>query len=372
MSTTAPWRRSVLLLTYLLLPLTSQAQPDQAPLRIVAARTTRPDHLELLLEPPSGTGPLEANQIQLLEDARATSRATAVTPFRSAGWTFAAVLAIDTSGSVRQYLAPVTIALPKFIATVPQDDALAVVTFDDTVHDVAPFGSSRDEMQARLARLRTSGKRTLLYHALDQSLTEVEARSGDRIRRRIIVISDGADESGDAPAAADNVILRAAKSHVAIDTIWVGRPVASTRNTLVRLAERTGGIHNDAINPAQVDADVAAALRRVIDTVNSSVVASFDRQIQTTAATREIGVSIARPGIAPATIALQVPRSAAAQAPPPLPTRERKDDRSSAPIKWIAGLLASAIVVYVPYLLLYLRVQRRNPERLFLFPIKPW
>ena len=138
----------------------------------------------------------------------------------------------------------------------------------------------------------------------------LEGRSGDRIRRRILVVSDGSDESSNNPSVTDEIIKRAVRSNVAIDAIWLGQPVAARRDTLVRLAERTGGIQRDAVKPERAEADVKAALNDIRQIATNAVVASFDRQIQTDANTREIGVSLARPGIAAASLALQVPRSA--------------------------------------------------------------
>ena len=54
--------------------------------------------------------------------------------FRDAGWTVSTVIAVDTSRSMKRYLAPVRAALPDFIAKLPQNDTVALITFDDDVH----------------------------------------------------------------------------------------------------------------------------------------------------------------------------------------------------------------------------------------------
>ena len=114
----ALWPRC-LLVTALLLPAPCLAQSDAVPLIIGGHRTPQPNHLELLLELPPGFAKVQAREIQLLEDAQATARASAVNGFRDAGWTVSTVLAVDTSGSMRRYLAPVRAALPDFIAKLP-------------------------------------------------------------------------------------------------------------------------------------------------------------------------------------------------------------------------------------------------------------
>ena len=228
--------------------------------------------------------------------------------FRDAGWTVT-VSGVDTSRSMTQYLAPVRAALPDFIARLPPNDTFALITFDDDVHQEVLFGAPRDQLGARIQTLKTTGTKTFLHSALDQSLTMLEGRSGDRIRRRVLVVSDGSDESSNNPSVTDDIITRAVRSNVAIDTIWLGQPVAARRDTLVRLAERTGGIPRDAVKPERAEADVKAALNDIRQIATNAVIASFDRQIQTDANTREIGVSLARPGIAAASLALQIPRS---------------------------------------------------------------
>ena len=110
----------------------------------------------------------------------------------------------------------------------------------------------------------------------------LEGRSADRIRRRTLVISDGLGESANNPSVTDDIIKRAVRLNVAIDTIWLGQPVAAGRDTLVRLAERTGGIQRDAIKSEGAEAEVKKALNDISQIATNAVVASFNRQIQTT------------------------------------------------------------------------------------------
>src|SRR5262245_16258121 len=93
-----PWS---LLVASLVLPTPGLAQSDAVPLIIGGHRTPQANRLELLLELPPKLPPkfakVQAPEIQLLEDSRATTRASAVNGFRDAGWTVATVIAIDTS-----------------------------------------------------------------------------------------------------------------------------------------------------------------------------------------------------------------------------------------------------------------------------------
>ncbi len=97
MQTTPPSWPRCLLVTALLLPTPCLAQTDTPLLIIGGHRTARPDHLELLLELPPGTTGVQPQEIQLLEDARATARASEVSGFRDTGWTVSTVLTVDTS-----------------------------------------------------------------------------------------------------------------------------------------------------------------------------------------------------------------------------------------------------------------------------------
>jgi Mg-chelatase subunit ChlD len=360
--TAASWPRC-LLLAILLVPTPGLAQSDAVRLVIGGARTPRPDHLELLLELPPGTAALQPQDVQLLEDARATARARTVNPFRkAAGWNVATVVAVDTSRSMTKYLGPVRSALPDFVNRILQNDVIAIITFDDDVQERAPFAIPRDQLTSLVGDLRAAGRNTVLHKALDRSVTMLEQRSGDRTRRRAVVISDGADESTGDPTATDVIIQRALRSRVAIDTIWVGQPIAAKRNTLLRLAERTGGVHRDAIKTGSVDGDVKAALKDIAEVANNAVIASFDREVQTTANTKEIGVSVARPGVAAASIALQVPRSVVSLLQRPQTDEDRENARDRI-IRWTIRLAPLLLAAYASYSVVYIIVKRRDPKR---------
>jgi len=345
----------------LLAPTPCLAQSDTVPLVIGGHRTPQPNHLELLLELPPGVAKVQPREIQLLEDARATSRADAVNGFREAGWAVSTVLAVDTSRSMTRYLGPVRAALPAYVTKLQPKDTLALVTFDDEVHRVAPLGAPADQMGARIRELKTAGTHTLLHQALDQSLSLFESAAADRTRRRVLIVSDGSDESSGNPSVTDDIIKRAVRLNVAIDAIWLGQPVAARRDTLVRFAERTGGIHRDAIKTESAEADVKAALNDIGAIPTNAVIASFDRLIQTGANTREVGVSLARPGIAAASLALQIPRSVIT-VPPPISQPTDGTGTRQLVMRWTLRLLPALPAAYGSYFLFFLVAKRRKPE----------
>ena len=353
---TARWCRFSALFVLLLAPSATFAQTD---LRLVAADVGQPTNLDLLVEIPDDVSAAAAADFQLLEDSRPTLQASTSTPFRSSAWTLTTALVIDTSGSVRRHVAAVAEKLAGFAAALPPNDALAIVTFDDEVYEDVPFEASREQVREGLARMQVRGKRTVLYQALNRGLNLLKQRQSPKTWQRLIVVSDGADESGEMTAATDSVIDLAIAQHVAIDTIWLGPLADATRNTLVRLSERTGGVHTDALTQKQ-PADISEALERVNTRVNRAVVLSFVRPAVATETTKQVGVSIRGPRTATASMALQIPQSV-------LPDGQPATSRWV----WLLWGLLLLLALYVLYTTAYFVVGRFAPERLALFPFKP-
>ena len=79
--------------------------------------------------------------------------------------------------------------------------------------------------------IRPGGKQTRLYGAVDKALELFQPRPEPE-RRRIIVLSDGAETSSERPEYIDEVIAKAEQRRIAIDTIWIGRGPVWSRNLL--------------------------------------------------------------------------------------------------------------------------------------------
>lgn len=347
--------RLSLLLAFLLTSSSAFAQTD---LRLIGADVGQPTEIKFLVELPDDVSSANASDFQLIEDSRATAQASSSTPFRSSEWNLSAVMVIDTSGSVNRHVSAVGEDLADFVAALPPRDTLALVTFDDDVHDDALFDVSREQMGERLKRMRARGKRTVLYQALNRGLDLLVQYPSLRAWQRLIVVSDGADESGEESVATDRVIGRATAQRVAIDTIWLGPMADATRNTLVRLSERTGGVHTDALTP-QPPADISIALNRLTARLNRAVVLSFAREVQATGNTQQVGISLTRPRTATGVMALQIPPSTI-----PEPRRALSE--------WVIGGVLALLALYLLYAAAYLLVSRFAPEHLALFPFKPW
>jgi hypothetical protein len=327
-----------------------------------------PEHIEMLVELPQGVA-VTANDVQLLEDGEPTIRANALTKFRDSGWTLAVVLAMDMSRSLpNRDLEEAKSALKNFATELK--DPLALITFADEPAVVASFDAPREDMIANLLTLRLGGKQTRLYGAVDTSLELFQARPEPE-RRRIIVLSDGAEASPERPEYIDQILAKAEQRRVAIDTIWIGRGPAWTRNTLVRMAERTDGLHNDA----KYAGEIQTALGKVMERINGAFVASFDRKLEPGLTTQRIGITVNQPGVAQATLALSAPIPRSSTRPPePTPSGGIFSDIwgiISDLQSWLAAVLA-ALTLYLLYLVIYLIVRHYYPERLVLFPFCPF
>jgi Ca-activated chloride channel family protein len=107
---------------------------------------------------------------------------------------FAAVVLLDTSGSMEERLSIARAAAISFLDGLRTDDVAAVYKFDSKIEQVQDFSQSRD--LAPLAYgLRAKGM-TVLNDAVMRAANDLSARPEKR--RAIIVLSDGADTQSSA------------------------------------------------------------------------------------------------------------------------------------------------------------------------------
>ena len=220
-----------------------------------------------------------------------------------------AVLAIDTSNSMagRRFAAAKAAAL-QFLASVPADVYVGVVTFDsDVTTELAP---TRDRDAARgVVDGLTLDAGTLLY---DGVLRSIEV-AGDRGQRSLLVLSDGAD-AGDTPLEEATTAIAAAE--VLVDVVAVDQS-ADSLAPLQALAEAGQGqvLAADAGALATAFEGEAAALARqllVTATVPSSVTAT------------EASIEVTLPTAAGALTASAFGEVQATAAPTPAPSAESR------------------------------------------------
>ena len=162
--------------------------------------------------------------------------------FEAAKTPFAAVILIDTSGSMEGSVSMARAAAINFLDGLRADDVTAIYNFDSTVSIIQEFSNSRDVAE-KVFDLRANGY-TVLNDAIYQAALELDKRPEKR--RAIIVLSDGADtKSG---RSSDKALKAALAANATIYTIDMSLPNTNgqgrfqNRGVLKNFAEKSGGI----------------------------------------------------------------------------------------------------------------------------------
>lgn len=157
---------------------------------------------------------------------------------------FAAVILIDTSGSMEQRLSMARSAAINFLDGLREDDMAAIYNFDSEVKLVQEFSQSTDIAPATFD-IKARGS-TALYDAIFKAAEELVNRPEKR--KAIIVLSDGADnKSTHTSGGALKAALAAGATIYTVDmaSMEVGGSQVMDRMknavTLKALAEKSGG-----------------------------------------------------------------------------------------------------------------------------------
>lgn len=161
--------------------------------------------------------------------------------FETAETPFAAVILIDTSGSMETRISMARSAAITFLDGLKPDDNAAIYNFDSKVSLVQEFSNTRF-LPERFYDLKANGM-TVLNDAVYKAAEELSKRSEKR--RAIIVLSDGADtKSG---RSADKALKAALAADVTIYTVDMsaldtgGKDRIQNQGVLKNFAEKTGG-----------------------------------------------------------------------------------------------------------------------------------
>ncbi|NJL26544.1 MAG: VWA domain-containing protein [Thermoanaerobaculia bacterium] len=257
------------------------AYPDQLP------------RLEVVLEPRSADRltDLRPEQLQLVEDGIATVVADGIQPFRETGRGLAMVVAIDASGTMAGApLQTIKSALDDLVAQVRPQDRLAIITFADDVGIAVGFSNDAGALRAAIRGLESRGHTTELHMALFKALGMLEI-AGLPPRRRLVVISDGKDEG--TAYRLEDVIERASKLHIPVDSIGLTRIDPRHLRQLERLSDLTNGSFARVTDTAEIETRVTQWSEALL----SSPVALFRAQNLTRdAKAHRIGVRWNRQG----------------------------------------------------------------------------
>jgi Ca-activated chloride channel family protein len=164
------------------------------------------------------------------------------------------VLAIDTSGSVRQDIKLELDSARKFIAaTLHNKDKLSLYQFSETVQELVPFTGDMKRIQRGIQNVHI-GASTALYDAIYLGSNALTNRDG---RKVMVLITDGGDTTS---AVKYPEAVRAAQEADALVYSIIIVPIASNagRNTggehaLIQLSHDTGGKHYFASTPKSLD-----------------------------------------------------------------------------------------------------------------------
>ncbi|MFV0388823.1 MAG: VWA domain-containing protein [Pyrinomonadaceae bacterium] len=155
---------------------------------------------------------------------------------------FAAVILIDTSGSMESRVTLARAAAIKFLAGLRAQDSAAIYNFDSDVSLVQDFSNLR-ELNYHAFDLKADGM-TVLFDAITKAAELLSTRSEKR--RAIVVLSDGADtRSRLSSKTALNAAIAANATIYTVDMSSIdtggGQARAQNRGILKNFAEKTGG-----------------------------------------------------------------------------------------------------------------------------------
>jgi len=180
---------------------------------------------------------LQRKQFKILENGAPQE----ISFFASEETPFAAVLLIDTSGSMEERVSMARSAAIRFLDGLRSNDSAAIYRFDSKVVLVQQFSGSRD-IDEKIFDLKANGMTVLndaIFHAADELAKRPEKR------RAIVVLSDGQDTfSG---RSADRALKAALAADASIYTIDMsamdnaGSQRMQNQAVLKNFAEKTGG-----------------------------------------------------------------------------------------------------------------------------------
>ncbi len=212
--------------------------------------------------------------------------------FSSEETPFAAVILLDTSGSMEQRVSMARAAAIRFLDGLRASDSAAIYRFDSKIELVQSFSNSRDIAEAAFD-LKAYGM-TRMNDAIYQAAVDLSKR--EEKRRAIIVLSDGQDTMSGRPA--DRVLKAAMSADIAIYTIDMS-PIgdakrAQNQGALKSLAEKSGGTFISTPGGA----DMRAAFEKIVEDLGVQYTLGYSPvNIRRDGKWRAIELKVARPNL---------------------------------------------------------------------------
>lgn len=181
---------------------------------------------------------IKQNQFKVFEDGGEQEIAV----FESQQTPFAAVILLDTSGSMEERVSLARSAAINFLDGLRSDDNVSIYNFDSKVSLVQDFSNSRD-LTDKFYELKADG-----WTVMNDAIFEAAQSLGKRPekRRAIIVLSDGADTRS--KRSSDKALKAALAANATIYTVDMsaintgGRERLQNQGALKNFAEKTGGL----------------------------------------------------------------------------------------------------------------------------------
>lgn len=233
---------------------------------------------------------LKESQFTIIEDGIAQS----ISFFEAEETPFAAVILIDTSGSMGSNVTLARSAAIRFLDGLRSSDSAAIYKFDSKVEKVQDFSNSRD-VSENIYSLRADGM-TVLNDAVFKAAELLSDRPEKR--RAIIVLSDGADSMSG--RSADRALKAALAVNAVIYTVDMS---VDTRSNPQNIANR-GVLRNFSVKSGGTfistpgGAEMREAFAKIVEDLGIQYTLGYSPQnVKKDGKWRSIELKVARPNL---------------------------------------------------------------------------
>ena len=278
----------LLLAAILALAISSLAQEDNDPVRVDSSIVVLNATIRDAQDRP--VGGLAEKDFKIFEDGVQHP----ITWFAAEETPFAAVILIDTSGSMEQRISIARSAAINFLNGLRPEDMAAIYRFDSKISLVQDFSESRD-VADKIFDLKAQGQ-TVLNDAVLRAAKDLSNRTEKR--KAIIVLSDGADTFSS--ASADKALKAALAANVTIYSVDMstvdvaGQMRRQNQGVLRNFASKTGGVFISTENGR----DLRDALKAIVDELGVQYTLAFEPAgIKRDGKWHSIELRVARPNL---------------------------------------------------------------------------
>lgn len=213
---------------------------------------------------------LVQSQFKVFEDGKEQQ----IDFFQAEETPFAAVILLDTSGSMESRITMARSAAIRFLDGLRTNDVAAIYNFDNKVSLVQDFSNSRDIVDS-IFNLKATGM-TVLNEAIFKAAKALETRPEKR--KAIIVLSDGEDtKSG---VSSDKALKAALAANALIYTIDMSAPDNNGKQRLMNqgalkhYSEKTGG----TFVPTPGGVAMREAFKKIVDELGNQYTLGYQPQ----------------------------------------------------------------------------------------------